>query len=311
MSLQTITGGGAFTRQNISDINANFQALQSVDLWVRPQAGNNNDGNGSYDAAYATMAGVSKFLEPGIVIGVSGVLFEEYSSPRVNNVTIVGDQWLPRQATTSGVANGGGATWLSPSGGTGALLQPNGQGWTVQNLFFNNSATAAGCVKLVNAGDPPTSNCSEKFSAFNCIFTGADDGIAATDQPNHILIDGCTFFGFVGSGDTAISSAVGAGTGTLRNWRITNCTFYDNVNGIVVPLTYGYVTDNVFVSVGATVTATTLLSLTGGTGNTIVNNKFGLASDASGIATIVAMGTSPNAGPSFYNDVTEYGQPAE
>lgn len=317
---QPVTQLGAFTTNSRNVINANFASLQDVDVWVRPQRGNNN-GNGSvvnalgsWDNPYATMSGVSSRIEPGIVIGLEGVLKEEYSMPNVADVTIIGAASnQPRQATTSGVANGGGATWMSSSASAStSMLTVNGQATRIQNIFFASGAgvTAAPCVLLTNAGDPPVSACSEHTQILGCKFTGTDDGVGATGQPNFITIDGCTFFNFTGSGDTAISSTVGAGTGTLLGWVVTNNTFYNNVNGIVVPSTCGFYIGNNFVSAGASVTATTLLSLTGGTKNVIYNNKFGLDSNAAGIGTIVAMGTSPSAGPNFYNEQTEYGQPS-
>ncbi len=257
MSLIPITGGGSFTRQNIADINHNFATLLRPDLWVRPQ-------NTSSSAA----AGA----------GVLGVTLEEFSSPRVNDVTIIGMGNLPRQATTSSVANGGGSTWMSPSGGTGALLQPNGQGWLIQNLFFNNSATAAGCIKLVNAGDPPASNCSEKTSIVGCILTGTDDGVAATDLPNNVLIDGCTFFGFSGSGDLGISSATGAGTGTLNNWLIQNCDFRGNANHITAPFTSSTIRNCQFSYIYGSVTTTTQILLSGGSNNDVYGNRFAIPS---------------------------------
>jgi len=298
--LTQVSGGGAFTRQNIQTINSNFSALTEPDVWVRPQVATGNTGNGnpnnyplgSYQNPYATMAGLSAILVPGMVIGLEGVLLEEYSSPRVNDVTIRGMAGLPRQATTSGTPNGGGATWLSPSGGTGALLQPNGQGWTIENIFFNNSATAAGCIKLVNAGDPPTSNCSEKTTVRNCILTGTDDGIAATDLPNNVLIEGCTFFGFSGAGDLAISSATGAGTGTLNNWVIRNCIFNGNANHITAPFTSSEITGCKFSYIYGSVTSTTQVLLSGGSNNSVHDNAFDIPASTNLISGMFSGGTN-------------------
>lgn len=234
-----------------------------------------------------------------IVVAFSGVVNQEWSSPLVNDVKIVGAAGLPRQATTSGVPNGGGATWLSPSGGTGALLQPNGQGWVVENIFFNNSATAAGCVKLVNAGDPPTANCSEKFTLRNCILTGTDDGVAATDLPNNVLIEGCTFFGFSGSGDLGISSATGAGTGTLNNWLIQNCQFLGNAGHITAPFTSSTLRNNQFSYIYGSVTSTTQILLSGGSNNDVYLNRFAIPSTTNLISGMFSGGTNDRWGPNF------------
>jgi hypothetical protein len=67
--MQVITGGGAFTAGNISAINNNCSELQSINVWVRPQAGSNtgNSSNlplGSYDNPYATMGGLAARYSP-------------------------------------------------------------------------------------------------------------------------------------------------------------------------------------------------------------------------------------------------------
>lgn len=304
-----ITGGGVFTRKNIADLNANFAEAQAVDIYVDPQNGlDSNDG--SKGAPKATVGGCSALMEPGLRIGIRGVLFEEFSSPIVANVSLIGLGNQPLQGTTSGAPNGGGTTWLSPTGGTGVLLKLNGQGWRVQNIYFNNSA-AQPDIQIVTAGDPPTAADGAHAQILGCVFTGADAGIQASGGTNFVTIVGNTFFNFTGSGDTAIEQVTGAGIGTLLGWQVTDNVFYNNVNGIILPSTCSFYYRNTFVSAGASVTATTLLSLTSGTKNDIRENYFGLASNASGIATIVAMGTSPTAGPNYYTDASEFGQPAE
>lgn len=293
MSLVPVTGGGAFTKLNISQLNNNFSALANPDVWVRPQASLGNAvADGTYAKPYATMTGLAAVLRPGMVVGLDGVLLEEYSSIKINDITVRGMATLPRQATTSGVANGGGATWLSPSGGTGALIQPNGQGWRLENLFFNNSATAAPCVKLVNAGDPPTSNCSEKFSMIGCILTGTDDGLSALDLPNNVLIDGCTFFGFSGSGDLGISSATGAGTGTLSGWTIQNCDFLGNAGHITAPFSSATIRNNHFSYIYGATTSTTQVVLTSGSNNSVYNNRFDVPFNQNGLTAMFAAGTN-------------------
>lgn len=307
-----ITGGGAFSRQNILDINANFASIQNVDVFVDPQNGNNGDNGLSSGSPKSSIAGFASILEPGIRIGIRGVLFEEYAGPNVAGVSLIGLGNVPLQGTTSGAPNGGGATWLSPSGGTGTLLTVKGQGWRVQNIYFNNSATGATTsdIQILTTGDPPLSADGAHILIDGCIFTGANFGVYASGGTNWVNITNSRFFNFTGSGDTAIKTVAGAGVGTLLGWNVVNNTFFNNVHSVVVPSQSGFYIGNNFVSVGASVTATTLLSLTGGTGNTIYNNKFGLDSNAAGIGTIVAMGTTPNAGPNYYNEQAEYGQPA-
>lgn len=315
MALTPISGGGAFTSQNIKDINSNFNALTQPDIWVRPQYSRGNmTADGTYEAPFATVAGAlaSRYCVPGKSIGLLGVTTEEASGPIISDISIIGMANRARQATTSGVPNGGGSTWISPSGGTGTLLTVRGQAWDISNIYFNNSATGAttSAVQILTQGDPPTSADGAHVRILNCMVTGANFGVYVSGGTNFVTIDGSQFFNFTGSGDTAIKYVAGAGVGTLLNFTVNGCNFYNNVHSVVMPSQNGVYTNNTFVSVGASVTATTLLSLTGGTGNTIYNNKFGLDSNAAGIGTIVAMGTTPNAGPNFYNEQTEYGQPA-
>ncbi|HEX7936764.1 MAG TPA: hypothetical protein VF573_27335 [Paraburkholderia sp.] len=305
--MQTITGGGVFTRQNINDINDNFAELQTVDVWVRPQYGNNNTADGSWDKPYATMAGVSKLLKPGLVIGLDGVLLEEFAAPvGVNNVTIIGNQVTPRQATTSGIANGGGATWLSPSGGTGSLVTLRAQGWSFINVYFNCSATAGACVKLSRSGtgDPPTDPDGSHAAFVNCRFTGANYGIEDAGGCGFVQIDQCEFFNFSGTGDTAIKNSSTAIAAPLR-WVITNTTFWGNANHIVSPASRWTIKGCVFQA------ATTVnINFTGGVApNFVQQNAFGIAAadfDPAGGVT----GVTGDAWSNYLTDAIETGLPA-
>lgn len=274
--MRIITGGGVLTKQNITDLNANFADLQTVDYWVRPQYGDNTSGDGSYDKPFASMSGVSRYLAPGVVIGLEGVLLEEFTAPLgVNNVTILGFQQVPRQATTSGTPNGGGATWLSPSGGTSWLLRLRAQGWTVANIYFNNSATAAPCVSILTdgAGDPPTDADGAHALFVNCIFTGSDDGVNVNGGTNFVRFEGCTFFGFSGAGDLAVSSTAGAGVGTLLDWRFIGCKFFNNAGNITAGLSHATISGCYFENGTAS-----NIDLTGGTApNFVVGNYFNIA----------------------------------
>lgn len=275
MALTTISGGGAFTQKNITDINSNFAAITQPDIWVRPQYGTNAGADGSYAKPYATMAGAfgSPLFVPGCTIGLLGVLLEEATAPIVNDVTIVGMGNVPRQATTSSVPNGGGATWLSPSGGTGVLLTLRGQGWSIQNIYFNNSASQP-CVQVLRSGtgDVPADPDGSHARLEGCVFTGADAGIQASGGIAKLVVKGCTFFGFVGSGDTGLESVTGAGIGTDFGWQVTGNQFFNNVNHIVAAAISGTFTGNSVVVHGASVTSTKGFDFTGGAGNVVMGN---------------------------------------
>ena len=281
--MYTITGGGAFTTKNISDINSNFSELSGagsgastpLSIWVRPQYGNDSN-PGTYARPLATMGGASQYITPGLTIFVEGVLFEQVTFPIVNNVSVIGVSVVPRQATTSGVPNGGGATWLSPSSlsNTTALATVQGQGWSFQNILFNNSATTAGCVKLSCVGDPPTSADASQCSFINCHFTGANLGIDDAGGSYYTTIVGCQFYNFAGTGDMAIKST-SASLRTPSHWVIQNCRFWGNVNHITIPASAFLITGCHF-----TPATTVAIDFTGGVGtNAVVGNYFNIAAD--------------------------------
>lgn len=322
MAYTPITGGGSFTNQNINTINANFAALQGVDVWVRPQVGINASADGSYAKPFATMAGVSRLLRPGLVIGLEGVLKEEYTFPLgVNDVTVIGIGRQPRQATTSGVPNGGGATWITPDAGATTTTTPlvivRGQGTTFQNIYFSSTATAAPCVQLLmnGAGDPPVDASAEHAGFYNCIFTGAATGITSSGGPNFCTIDGCRFLNFNGAGDIAISTVTGAGVHTNQGWIIRNCEFQGNTRHIQGALTGASIHDNHFSFIFGATTTAIFYDATGGSDNAVWRNAFDVNSGNAGIAAMFVLGTNDRfSGNSLSTAVTttqfSWGDPA-
>lgn len=265
---------GAFTPDTYAALLSESQDVQTTQptLYVNSYTGSNANSGLSPDQALATITQALAMAENGAIIGLFGV-FNEHCTTRLGlqDITIVGLANTPRQATTSGVPNGGGATWLSASGGTTALLTVQGQGVTVRNIYFNNSATAAPCIDLVTVGDPPAQADAAHFLAQGCIFTGADNGIDAMDGTNFVRIVDCTFLNFAGAGDIAINAA--QSIGTLLDWRIVNCKFVNNVSNIIAALSHSTVSGCV-IEAGSTTTIDT----TGATvPNWIVGNYFNIA----------------------------------
>ncbi len=307
-SISSIVKVGSFDNDVASQINDNFAALQAVDVWVRPQvAAGIVSPDGSWGKPYRSLSAIpSSVLVAGLVIGLEGVLLEEFTTPLgVNNVTILGYQVTPRQATTGGVPNGGGATWLSPSAGVGALLTVQGQGWTVANIYFNNSAVAAPCINLLVTGDPPAAADAAHFLAQNCIFTGSDDGILATGGTNFCAFKDCTFFNFAGAGDRAVSTAAGLGIATLLGWSFENCVFRDNDSHIVAAFSHVRIRNCFFDTAAATV-----IDLSGGEApNMVINNAFNIAAanfDPAGGVT----GVNGDVWSNILTDAIETGLPA-
>lgn len=300
MALTTISQQGALDAGVVAQLNANFQAVQPrPDYWVRPQASGQVQ-DGSYAKPFGSMALARPVMTAGVVIGLEGVLFEEFVFPLgVNDITIVGARSnRPRQATTSNVPNGGGATWMTPVAGAATTSTPlvtvRGQATSFQNIYFSSSATAAPCVQLLmnGGGDPPADASAEHASFYNCIFTGADDGISASGGPNFCVIDGCTFLNFSGSGDIAISSVTGAGVHSLQGWVIKNCEFQGNARHIQAGLTGASIHDNHFSYIFGGTTTSIFYDATGGQDNAVWRNAFDVNSGNAGIAAMFVLGTN-------------------
>lgn len=320
MPLTQITGGGAFTRTNINQINTNFAAVAQPDYWVKPQGPNASNTNpGTYEAPFATFAGTNQYLKPGIVIGFLGVAFENWAPPAVNDVTIVGMATTPRQATDSGIPNGGGATWLNATHtGTptatslvivgGASGSGVSQGWRFQNIYFNNAATGATTADVELLRDATRDAGHASF--INCKFTGTNYGLYDHGGVGFITVDGCEFFNFAGGTDTGIRGGAGGAIALPLQWNIKNSSFWNNVDHMLIPLSSGNIYNNVFGFIGSSITTTVIMDLSGGKDNAIWNNKIQAASNAVGITAAVVLGTNDSYGPQFYTDQTEYATPA-
>lgn len=298
--MRKVTDIGAFTADSRDIINQNFTDI-NADYYIDANCGYDGNPGTSAGLAFKSMTPLTTVLpafrrksSSVITVAFDGVLLQEYTTPIVSDVSLVGAANQPRQATTSGVANGGGATWLSPSGGTGALLTVRGQSWSVRNIYFNNSATAAPCVQLLmnGAGDPPIDASAEHASFYNCFFTGADDGLQSSGGPNFATIDSCRFFGFSGTGDIAISSTVGAGVHSLYGWVIKHCEFWGNTRHIQAGLNSASIHHNHFSYINNGVTTAIFYDATGGLNNAVYKNVFDVDSGNGGIAAMFVLGTN-------------------
>jgi hypothetical protein len=221
------------------------------------------------------MAGASQYIVPGLTIYVEGVLFEQWAAPIVNNVSIVGVSNIPRQATTSGAANGGGATWLAPASPvtSQALLRVQGQGWTVSNIYFNSAGiTTNGCIEPHTVGDPPAQADGAHLLIYNCILTGAKYGIRCPTGTNYVRLVNSEIFGFSDSGDVAISAT--GSIGTLLDWQIVGCKIYNNANNIIAAASHWTVTQCLFEA------GTVTIDFTNGTApNYVIMNYFNIVAN--------------------------------
>lgn len=279
--------------------------------FVYPDGGSDRNSGKNWTEAFASMSPLDDLLGHGDTIYLSGVLRQHWTTaPYKNDVSIIGVENQPRQATSGGVANGAGATWLSPTSvtNTSPLVKVFLQGWRFENIFFNNAATTAPSILLYRDGEAVEADASHA-QIVGCVFNGTDDGIQASGGPNYVTIRDCRFHGFGGSGDTAISNTTGAGIGVNHGWLIENNVFFDNTNHVVVPLVNGTVRRNNFIVVGNTTTATIALSLTGGSGNSVYENMFNRPVNTSPNATLYVGGTNDVWSQNYGSDNIFFGVP--
>ncbi len=321
--MQAITGGGAFTKKNIEQLNANFALLSTVDIWVRPQNGGSNTNPGTFDQPLATMAGCNKYLRPGLVIGLQGVLFETWLPPACNDITIVGMMNQPRQATSSGSPNGGGATWLNATNGTAGTLPlvriggtatetKESQGWTFRNIFFANASTSAvtSCVELMrgDGAGVDVGRDASHASFYGCKFTGANFGIRDSGGASFVHIEDCEFFNFASSGDTAIKEGTDTDVALPLQWVITGNRFWNNYAHLVIPLSSADIYNNMFGYIGSSITTTVQVHIDGGgKNNTMHLNRFQMA-EGTGTATMFGGGTT-DSWLNYYTDALTTGVP--
>ncbi len=301
--MQTITATGAFDASAAAAINTNFQNVQGYDLWVRPQNVSGNGETGTFTQPFSSFSAAGGALRAGMVVGFQGVTKENFVAPVVNDISIVGVANQPRQATDSGIANGGGATWLNPGTVASPLVSlasntsdAPSQAWRFQNIFFNNAGDAA-CVKLDRK---ITGSDSSHASFYGCWFTGADSGIQ-TGEIINLTVDGCLFFDFVGAGDCGIEASIAGGIANppYLQWVIRNCRFVNNVDHVIGALRNATIYNNNFVVIGRTVTTTICLSLASGANNSVYGNMFNRPLNTSPNATLYAGGTNDSWGPNY------------
>jgi hypothetical protein len=297
--MQPIVGTGSFDAAAAGAINSNFSNLVGFDLWVRPQAVSGLGQDGSYARPFQSFAAAGGALQAGMRIGFQGVTKENWSTPVVNDITIVGVADQPRQATDDGVANGGGATWLNPATVASPLVDLAGntsnaptQAWRFENIFFNNAGNAA-CVRLQRL---ITGSDSSHASFYNCSFTGADSGIQ-TGEIIFLTVVGCRFFDFIGTTDTGIEASIAGGIANppYLGWVIQNNVFTNNVNHIVGALRNATIK-------GRSVTTTLQLDLTNGINNIVMGNYFGVGHAETGSAGMFLPQNTLNSWLNYYRD---------
>ena len=265
----------------------------ATQYYVDPQNGDDANDGRSWGSAFASFDALDDILDDGDTIYFSGVYKGNWDAPYKNDVSLIGVANTPRQATDGGVANGAGATWLSVDTPVAApLLTINKQAWRVENIFFNNQATANPCILLLRDAETPEADASHA-AIIGCKFTGADDGIQQSGGVSFVKILGNAFKDFAGAGDIAISSVTGAGVGSFIEWEIAYNTFHGNVHNIIAAMgAASRIHHNFFVKIGNTITSTSIINLTGGNHVTVDQNVFGHASVEAPNDTLYVDGTA-------------------
>jgi hypothetical protein len=216
---------------------------QVNNVWyVFPQGGINIPGG----KAFSTLAALSPNLRSRDLIIIGGVLREQWTAPLgVHDVTVVGAGNQPRQATSSGVPTGGGATWLAPTSPAAStpLLTLREQGWSIQNIMFGTVASTASI--LLKRQESATYPDASHATIAGCYF--ATQGLSAevaisSESLFHSVIQGNTFLGISGTALLGSSVAIAQPSMNLidSNW------FKECANAIDWPQSYSIISNNRF-----------------------------------------------------------------
>lgn len=244
------------------------------------QGSDSNTGR-SPTSAFATIARALALVDNFDIIVLSGVFREQCVAPNgVFDVTIVGAANRPRQATSSGTATGGGASWLAPSSPTATtpLLELVRSGWVISNIQMAPVASSA-CIRLTRSASVDLIDASHTILDNMYMVGGGASGIGVEDN------GGCGFVLITNSrfqalGDTAIKSLNTAAAVPL-GWQIgrqgQGNRFQQNLNDIKMSLSYGAIENNKFMTAGSGATnkiiSDTFISTQGGN-NHILLNQF-------------------------------------
>ena len=256
-----------------------------------------SDGNSGKSplTPFATVARAFEFIKSYDIIVIDGVIREQVVAPvGVFDVTIMGAANSPRQATSSGVATGGGASWLAPTSPVAVtpLLRLIEQSWNIVNIQMAPVAGAA-CItfdRRETAAIPDSSH----GSVVGCYFStgGASGyGIELIEVKKINILDNL-FEALTGASGTAIKGTAGLGIAAKSHLLIRGNRFVQNTNDVDIPSTdYSYIVNNYFNSTNP-ITPGIRIKLDGSTGrNRVLDNSF---SDVAADVTI-AKGYTPAA----------------
>lgn len=278
------------------------QATGVVGLATNPHQGSNSNSGRSPNNAFATIAKALSVVDSYDIVILSGVFREQVVAPvGPYDITIVGASNDPRQATSSGVATGGGASWLAPASpaATTPLIRVISQGWRFVNLQMAPVAASA-CItfdRRETAAIPDSSHGAVE----NCYFTtgGASAFAIEIIETKRNRIENNVFEAQTGASGTAIKGTAGLGIATSSHNTIRNNRFVQNINDINCQMNFSLIEKNVFFSTNP-IEAGIRIKLDGGTGrNRVLLNQFSdIAADV-----VIAKGYTPATGDVWNNYV--------
>lgn len=275
---------------------------------------NGHEGRSPQDGL-ATIAYAFTKLRNYDILVLDGVFREQCVAPQdVFDVTIIGAGNRPRQATDSGVATGGGASWLAPSSPTAStpLLKLREQAWTLINFQMAPVASSA-CVRIARSETAVEADGSHATFLGMYMVGGGSGGSGIEDYGggSHVLVDHCEFQLLTGS---AIGYAVNSGgIATPYGWVIRNNKFMQNTNDIKMSHSYAVIRENQFMTAGSGSTNKVISTnaATGGGNNQVLLNQFS-NTEAQIAPGSGYTGVSTDTWMNYVNDqaALAYGQPA-
>lgn len=307
--------GGFVTGLNIGQVGRIWYINTNTDRTaLRGSRGGSGPNGRSPSTAFLTFAELSPFLHDNDVVVVNGVLREQVVAPAVFNITVIGgNDFTPRQATSSGTATGGGASWLPPASGATAttpLIEVVRAGWTFVNMQFSPH-TASACVRLTRSAVTDIIDASHARFV-NCYFSGGGTtpiGIEDNGGCGFVQVNGCRFQNLT-SGIKGLNTAAAVPI----SWMIEDCRFQQNTNDITMSLSYAIIQRNRFMTAGSGATnkviSTTFVAVQGGNNHILLNqftNTEAQLAPASGYT-----GAASDTWMNYVNDqaALAFGQPA-
>ena len=267
---------GGFVNGLIPGVVGNIWYVNGNTTASRGPIGSDGNSGRSNLTPFATFARALVFVKSYDIIVVDGVIREQVVTPaEVYNVTVIGGGNLtPRQATSGGVATGGGATFLPPSTGavaTTPLIEVIAAGWSFINLQFSPH-TASACVRLTRSAVVDATDASHALFQ-NCYFSGGGTtpiGIEDNGGCGFVQVLDCRFQNL-----TSAILSLNTAAAIPLSWMISDCRFQQNTNDVKMSLSYGIIRRSNFMTAGSGATnkviSTTFISTQGGNNHILLN----------------------------------------